>query len=164
MSSNERSLFNHPRLIAGLISGLAGGLVFGMMMAMMGMLPMIGKMIGVPTVAAGWGVHLLISATIGVSFAILLGWLVTGRISSVLFATLYGGAWWLLGPLTLMPLMMGMGLGANWNLGAAQAMLPSLMGHLIYGMVLGFFFLPLWRRFVAHREVERDRREAEVVA
>ena len=48
--------------------------------------------------------------------------------------------WWVLGPLTLMPLMMGMGLGVNWNLGAAQAMLPSLMGHVIFGLLLGFVY------------------------
>jgi len=34
-----------------------------------------------------------------------------------------------------MPLMMGM--GVNWNLAAATQMLPSLMGHLVYGALLG---------------------------
>ena len=52
----------------------------------------------------------------------------------------YGGAWWFLGPLTLMPLTMGMGLGVNWNAAAASQMLPSLMGHLIYGALLGLTY------------------------
>ena len=43
----------------------------------------------------------------------------------------------MLGPLTLMPLMLGMGLGVNWNLAAATKFLPSLMGHMIFGAVLG---------------------------
>ena len=38
--------------------------------------------------------------------------------------------------LTLMPLFLGMGLGANWNLNAAQNMLPSLMGHVVFGLVI----------------------------
>ncbi len=36
-----------------------------------------------------------------------------------------------------MPLFMGMGLGVNWNVAAAVAMLPSLVGHLMYGAILG---------------------------
>jgi len=109
--------------------------------------------------------HLAISAFIGTSFAVILGWLVTGRISSLVFGTLYGAAWWLLGPLTLMPLMMGMGLGVNWNLEAAQAMLPSLMGHMIFGVVKGLAYVPL-RQWLAGRRPEagRKRAEAEVVA
>lgn len=63
-------MFGTKKLIAGVAAGLAGGLVFGMMMAKMGMLPMIGKMVGSPTVAAGWLVHLGISASIGGSFEI----------------------------------------------------------------------------------------------
>jgi hypothetical protein len=36
-----------------------------------------------------------------------------------------------------MPLMLGMGLGVNWNLAAAVQFLPSLLGHLVFGAVLG---------------------------
>jgi len=35
---------------------------------------------------------------------------------------------------------MGMGFGVNWNAAAAQNMLPSLMGHIIFGLVLGFAY------------------------
>ena len=51
--------------------------------------------------------------------------------------------WWLLGPLTLMPLFMGMGFGVNWNPGAATEMLPSLVGHLVYGAILGGLYARL---------------------
>ncbi len=43
----------------GAYGGLAGGVVFGAMMGMMGMLPMIGKMVGLPSVFTGFLVHLL---------------------------------------------------------------------------------------------------------
>jgi len=33
-----------------------------------------------------------------------------------------------------------MGLGVNWNAAAAAQMLPSLMGHLIYGAILGLTY------------------------
>ena len=144
-------MIEKTKLLAGLASGLTGGLVFGMMMAKMGTLPMIGKMIGLPTAAAGWFVHLGISATIGVSFSILLGWLITGRTSSLAIGTIYGTAWWFLGPLTLMPLFMGMGFGVNWNLTAAQNMLPSLLGHMVFGVAMGFTYDLVLRQLVQRR-------------
>ncbi len=64
----------------GAIAGIVGGIVFGVMMGMMGMLPMIGQMVGSPTVGVGFFVHLIISAFIGGSFALLFQTLVkTGR-------------------------------------------------------------------------------------
>ena len=128
------------RIKHGIVGGLVGGVVFGMMMAFMGTLPMIGKMVGVPHAAAGFLVHLAISAGIGGSFGVLLGPLVKGKVSGLIAGVAYGSAWWVLGPLTLMPLFMGMGLGVNWNLAAAGHMLPSLMGHAIFGLVLGLVY------------------------
>ena len=124
----------------GAYSGLAGGAVFGGMMGMMGMLPMIGSMAGHPSAVAGFLVHLVISALIGISFAVLFGGLVHGAGEGLGYGLAYGGVWWFLGPLTLMPLMMGMGLGVNWNAAAVSQMLPSLIGHLMYGAILGLTF------------------------
>jgi uncharacterized membrane protein YagU involved in acid resistance len=101
---------------------------------------MIGKMVGVPSAAVGFAVHLIISAVIGAGFAILFGAAVRGPGSGIGYGLLYGAVWWLLGPLTLMPLFMGMGLGHNWSIAAMGNMLPSLMGHLIFGAVAGFDF------------------------
>ncbi len=42
-------------------------------------------------------------------FASVLGRVVSGTRSGVGVGLAYGGAWWFLGPLTLMPLLMGMG-------------------------------------------------------
>ena len=132
----------------GAYGGFAGGLIFGAMMGFMGMLPMIGSMVGQPTAAAGFAVHMVNSVIIGAGFAILLGRIVGGTRSGVGLGLAYGGAWWFLGPLTLMPLFMGMGFGVNWNTAAAAAMLPSLVGHLMFGGVLGLVYT--WLR---HRDV-----------
>ncbi len=114
-------------------------------MGMMGMLPMIGKMVGHPSAVTGFLVHLVNSALIGAAFATLFHRFVHGKSSGLGYGLVYGGAWWLLGPLTLMPLMMGMGLGVNWNATAAAQMLPSLFGHLIYGAILGLSYTWLKR-------------------
>ena len=31
----------------------------------------------------------------------------------------------------------GMGLGVNWSIASAVTMMPSLVGHLVYGAILG---------------------------
>ena len=48
-----------------------------------------------------------------------------------------------------MPLFMGMGFGVNWNATAAAAMLPSLVGHLVYGGILGVTYSWLRQRDVS---------------
>ena len=136
---------NVKQIKYGIYGGLAGGLVFGAMMGMMGMLPMVGKLVGQPSAGIGFIVHMVNSAIIGVGFALVLGRLVTSVGSGLRYGLLYGGAWWFLGPLTLMPLLLGMGLGVNWNLTAAANMLPSLIGHLIYGAILGLGYAVLPR-------------------
>ena len=128
----------------GVYGGLAGGVVFGAMMATMGMLPMIANMVGSPSAWSGFFVHLMISATIGGSFAVLLN--AAGLRGGVESGLAYGVAWWILGPLTLMPFFMGMGLGVNWNVAAMGQALPSLMGHLIFGGILGVSYRWLQNR------------------
>ena len=82
----------------------------------------------------------MISASIGAGFGVLFSGVATTVKRGVFSGLSYGVIWWLLGPLTLMPAFMGMGLGANLNIAAAGKMLPSLMGHMIFGIVLGFVY------------------------
>ncbi len=128
----------------GVYCGLAGVVVFGAMMATMGMLPMIANMVGSPSAWSGFFVHLMISATIGGSFAVLLD--ATGQRGGVGCGLAYGFTWWILGPLTLMPFFMGMGLGVNWNVAAMGQAIPSLVGHLIFGGILGVTYKWLQNR------------------
>ena len=121
----------------GLYGSLIGGAIFGAMMGMMGMLPMIGAMVGAASAAVGFAVHLVISAVIGVGFVLAVTALGREHTAGIGAGLTYGVVWWVLGPLTLMPLGMGMGFGVNWTLSAATAAAPSLMGHLVFGGVLG---------------------------
>ena len=121
----------------GLYGSLIGGVIFGAMMGMMGMLPMIGAMAGVPSAAAGFAIHLVMSAVIGVGFVLTLAMIGREQTGGLGAGLAYGFGWWVLGPLTLMPLFMGMGFGTQWTLSAAAAAIPSLVGHLVFGGVLG---------------------------
>lgn len=121
------------RVLAGVLGGLAGGIVFGMLMAMMGMLSTIASMVGSNSAVVGFGVHLMISMLIGLGLTVLFGnRMLTGYGRGTLVGLGYGAIWWVLGPLVMMPLMMGMPLFA-----VDLTAMMSLMGHLIYGVMLG---------------------------
>lgn len=131
-------MIQKEHLNACLMGGVAGGLVFGAMMAMMGMMAMIAKLVGSDSVVVGWLVHLIISAIIGLTFAWWFGGKVDSFAAGAKYGLLQGFIWWILGPLVVMPLMLGMGIQINNAL--ATNNLLSLMGHLIYGIILGLVF------------------------
>jgi hypothetical protein len=128
------------RAVHGIIGGLAGGVVFGLLMQMMGMIE-IAQLVGSGSPAVGWVVHLAISSFTGASFAILLGTLAKTLVPAALVGMTYGGTWWVLGGLVAMPASLGMPV-FELNATAWQ----SLMGHLLFGLVLGLVFSVLVRR------------------
>jgi len=101
-------------IAAGLIAGVAFGMMVQNMMAptpdggQMPMIAMVGKIVGSPTAVAGWLHHLFNSAVIGAVFGWLLGTRVHGLGSGVVWGVTYGFAWWILGGLVLMPVLLGM--------------------------------------------------------
>ena len=120
----------------GISSGLVGGAVFGVMMAIAGMYPMISMMVGMENAVVGFVIHLIISIIIGVVFSLLLGDLIMGGPDwrAVLVGGVYGLVWWVLGPLLIMPAVLGM------PLFAVEAQTGSLFGHVIFGIVMGFAY------------------------
>lgn len=127
------------RIVAGILASLAGGVVFGLMMQMMGSIPMIAGLVGSQSVAVGWVVHLVISAIFGVTWL-----LFSGPDGGYLRGLIYGAVLWVLGPLLVMPAMMGMGLFM-----INQMTSINLVGHLVYGLVVGLTFKPLLRSGLA---------------
>lgn len=106
------------RIAASVFAGVIAGIVFGAMMHMMmaptpegGQMPviaMIGQIVGSPTVTAGWLYHLFNRAVIGAIFGWLLGTRVAEYGSGLGWGAAYGFAWWILGGLILMPVLLGM--------------------------------------------------------
>jgi uncharacterized membrane protein YagU involved in acid resistance len=133
-------LMSSRHILHGVYGGLAGGVIFGVMMNMMGMLPMIARMAGSSSPIVGFCIHMIISAIIGAVFAVLAADRLRTPGTTAAAGLVYGFAWWLLGPLTLMPLMMGMGLGSNWTAAAMTAAMPSVVGHVVYGGILGIVY------------------------
>jgi hypothetical protein len=132
------------RLLAGIIGGIVGGLAFGVLMAMMGMLPMVASIVGSKSVVVGFVYHMFNSVVIGALFGLILGGLSHTYARGATFGLLYGVLWWVLGPMILMPLLLGMGAqGVASQFGAAFSapMLMSLFGHLIYGLLTGLVYV-----------------------
>ena len=144
------------RITNGVLAGLVAGVPFGLAMQLMsapapegGSMPMMGMVAMVvrsQSILVGWLYHLFNSAVIGGIF----GWLLGGRVGSyaqsLLWGGVYGFAWWILGGLVLMPVLLGMPIFAP----LAGAMLPvalgSLVGHIMYGLILGLAFVWLGAR------------------
>jgi hypothetical protein len=127
------------RIIGGVVGGIVGGLVFGVMMAMMGMLPMVAMVVGSESATIGFLYHMFNSVVIGALFGLIFGGLSHTYGQGAAWGLLYGIIWWVLGPLVLMPLMLGMGL--QFGMALAPPMLMSLGGHLIYGLLTGLVYV-----------------------
>ncbi|MDP9487907.1 MAG: hypothetical protein M3Q49_19310 [Actinomycetota bacterium] len=128
------------RILGGVFGGIVGGLVFGAMMGMMGMLAMIANIVGSDSAGVGFLYHMFNSALIGAIYGLVLGNLSRTYGRGAGLGLLYGAIWWVLGPLVLMPLMMGMG-GAQFGMALSPPMLMSLVGHLIFGLLTGVAYV-----------------------
>ena len=132
----------------GIVAGLVGGVVFGIMMQMMSaptpdggqmpMMAMVAKVVRAESMVVGWIYHLFNSAVIGAIF----GWLLGSRSHHVGaglgWGATYGFIWWILGGLVLMPVFLGMAPFAPLMMEPMRPVaMGSLIGHLIYGVILG---------------------------
>ena len=130
----------------GAVASLVGGLLFSIIMVATGVLPRIAALVGGSSPALGFVVHLVISSLIGMSYGLLFEYEAPDIGSSIGWGALYGLAWWFIGPLTLLPLLLGS--PPLWTVQAADVLLPSLLGHLIYGAVTGLGFFWFERRHI----------------
>jgi uncharacterized membrane protein YagU involved in acid resistance len=148
----------------GAFAGFVGGVVSAPVMLATSALPTVA---GVDTKLSGLhglALHLLVSAVIGMTYGLLFRHEASSLGLGVMWGWLFGLIWWYLGPMTLMPLILTG--ECDWSNSAASALLPSLMGHLIYGATTALTFLLLERRYtlgllleprLAARELRRIR-------
>jgi hypothetical protein len=152
-------------VIAGIGAGLIAGVVFGVMMQMMTaptpegarmpMMALVAKVVRSDSVLVGWLYHLFNSAVIGGLFGWILGRRVHSYANAAGWGAGYGVAWWVLGGLILMPVFLGMPVLAPIRMATMRPVaLGSLVGHVLFGVILGAAFLP-FRGMVRHPPVER---------
>ncbi len=143
MTAVTRSASPSVAVVRGALAGLAGGVVFGVMMGMTGLLPLVGMLVGLQNATVGFVVHMVISAIIGAIYGGIVVRFPQTVGTAVVAGAVNGVAWWVLGALILMPLLLGM---SEMILVVGQMQLMSLVGHLVYGVVTGLAFLWLVQR------------------
>jgi hypothetical protein len=131
----------------GAAASLLGSLLFSLIMVAVGFLPTVAAIIHGTSPVLGFIVHLIIGALIGMSYGLLFWQEAPSFGSGVAWGLVYGLSWWFLGPLTLLPILLG---GTfTWTTVVADSFLPSLIGHLVYGAATAAVFMALERRHAA---------------
>jgi uncharacterized membrane protein YagU involved in acid resistance len=104
------------------------------------MIGMVAAMVGSESTVVGWFVHMVISVIFGISFVILTSFIQNLWAAAVVF----GIGIWIVGPLVIMPLMLGMGTMIGQALAPAQLM--SLVTHLFFAFITAVVVNVLQRR------------------
>ncbi len=132
-------------LLAGALAGQVGGVVYGLVMRHLGVIESIAALVRLPPSAVGgWIVHMIVAGVIGAGFAALIRRQEHSAGDLLFWGLIYGAVWWIIGPLTLAPLLIRREALA-WDLTSAQETFPMLLGHLQYGVTTSLALL-LWRR------------------
>jgi hypothetical protein len=124
--------------LRGAVAGLLGGAVISQLM-LRGAVPEVAeRLTGSNGPLAGIAVNLAIGVAIGVSYGLLFRRLGQDVTCALGWGLSYGFLWWVLGPLTLLPALLGG--DPAWSAAAAGGAMSALAGHLIYGGCLGVAF------------------------
>jgi hypothetical protein len=124
--------------LRGAVAGLLGGAVISQLM-LRGAVPEVAeRLTGSNGPLAGIAVNLGIGVAIGVSYGLLFRRLGQDVTCALGWGLSYGFLWWILGPLTLLPALLGG--DPEWSATAAGGSLSALAGHLVYGGCLGVAF------------------------
>ena len=161
------------RMAAGAVGGLVGGLFFGVMLLTdsvvadaqldgKGILPLAEELLATTSPMVLWGIHGLMSIALGIVFSMIVS--PQSYRSSILYSLLYSQIVWLAGSLFLLRSLTGEPITYD------AAAVYSQMGHLLFGLGLGIFYVgfhhqevhdalaadsPKWRAWGA-REAEEE--------
>lgn len=139
------------RWVAGAVGGIVGGVGFGILLQfVMGIMPVIGALYGVESLLAGWIAHLFNSLVFGLVYA---GLAATPRFAAWArdvgrgagLGAAYGVVLWIVAAGIVMPIWLDVvGFASPPPLPNLTVM--GLIGHLVYGVLLGVVFVAMVRR------------------
>jgi uncharacterized membrane protein YagU involved in acid resistance len=146
-------------LTRGAAAGSVGGAIFTFVMLRIGFLPNVASLVGSSSPGTGLLVHFVIAILIGMSYGLLFRRQSFDLTSALGWGLTYGFIWWILGALTLMPVILGS--LPQWAAADAALAFPALVGHLGYGAGLGVTFYLLEARdrpwWLSRSESEAER-------
>ena len=127
--------------LIGSIAGIIGGIILALALQAEGMMTDMAGLVGLTSIESGLGLHLLISAIAGAGYGLLFGYQPGAYAATISTGVIYGLIWWIIGPLTLSPLLMGQ--GPSWSLSQAGTSFLNLTGHILHGGATGLSFYAL---------------------
>jgi len=147
-------------IFVGGLSGIVSAAIFHTWMLRGGYFPLTAGFSEASARAGGTGLHLLLAGVIGIAFGLLFQQDIYGYGSSMGWGAGFGIFWWMLGPLTLNPLLTGA--SVDWSADHASELFGSLVAHILHGLIIGVAYAAvdhLWNRLFV--ESDPIRREAE---
>ena len=129
----------------GAIAGLIGGIVASPILLATGVLPRLASATTDPSTFKILFAHVVVSIVLGMLYGILFRNESSSIGMGIAWGWLFGLIWWYAGPITIEPLILtGQ---CDWSTDAVSSLLPSLMGHLIFGAVTALVFMILELRY-----------------
>lgn len=146
-------------ILSGIAAGVIAGIIFGAFAAMAGMLVSIAGIVGSSSAIVGFAVNLVVSVIVAALFVVLFNDMIADYADGLTYGILYGFAWWILGALILMPLFLSAPTLPITSFEAILAAWPSLLMHLVFGVVLGVgyvLFRPKEAELREGRKLDRE--------
>src|SRR5439155_20246927 len=118
-------------LLRGALAGLFCGWLLGLLLDAQGQLTPLAGMMGGSSERLAWAVTLGVAVVAGLLFAWLYPRVTESTGAGLVRGSVYGFLWWVLGELTLLPLLGGQGLA--WSVEAARTGFAGLIGYVLFG-------------------------------
>jgi Pyridine nucleotide-disulphide oxidoreductase len=122
-------------IVAGGFAGTLGGRIFGRWVSSGDYFPLLAGFGELGSRGMTIFMHFAIALLIGVAFGLLFQQDVRSYGSCMGWGLGFGIFWWFLGPMTLLRLASGKPL--DWSAEQGSAVFGSLVGHILYGLILG---------------------------
>ncbi|MGB8541245.1 MAG: hypothetical protein WCD49_06355 [Candidatus Acidiferrales bacterium] len=133
-------------IFVGGFAGVLGGMIFGRWSSAGDYFPLIAGLGELSSRHATMAVEFGVALFIGASFGLLFQGDVRGYGSSMGWGLGFAIFWWFWGPLTLFPLARGLKL--DWSVDHGSELFGSLVGHILYGLILGVAYATIDRLWV----------------
>ncbi|ODR82116.1 hypothetical protein BG842_24480 [Haladaptatus sp. W1] len=143
----ERGVVNRT-WSSSILGGLVGGIVFGLLLQSMGVLPTVAALYGLDGTTMGWVAHLFNSVVFGLVFGAVM---TMTRLRAYAdrpgptagIGVAYGIVLWVVAASFVMPFWLG---AVGMTLAVPTFDVVSLVGHVVYGVLLGAVFAIAYRR------------------
>jgi len=145
-------------IVAGGFAGTLGGFIFGRWVSSGDYFPLLAGFDDLGSRGMTIFMHFAIALLIGVAFGLLFQQDVRSYGSCMGWGLGFGIFWWFLGPMTLLRVASGKPL--DWSAEQGSAVFGSLVGHILYGLILGVAYATIdkiWiRLFIQSDPLNRE--------